>query len=69
MTQFNRFDIVEAYYLALQHCHGGMWTPEYSRMCSMRRYFKPSPLLNEDTLTENGKDIYTAVCASLLAQV
>ena len=65
---FDRFDIAEAYYLALSHCHGGQWTPEYSRLCQMRRYFSPSPMLSVDTLSDNGREIYDAVCDRLLGE-
>ena len=64
---FDRFDICEAYYLALRHCHGGQWSPEYERLCAMRRYFTPSPWLAAESLTENGREIYDAVCDRLLA--
>jgi hypothetical protein len=65
--QYNRFDICEAYYLALSHCHGGQWSPEYLRLCKMQRYFKPSPSLSQKTLTTNGREIYNAVCFRLLS--
>ena len=68
MNRFDRFDIAEAYYLAFSHCHGGQWTPEYSRLCQMRRYFSPSPMLSVDTLSENGREIYDAVCDRLLGE-
>lgn len=63
---FDRFDIVEAYYLAFCDCHRGQWSTEYARMSKMSRYFKPSPLLSVDTLTENGRMIYDNVCQKLL---
>jgi hypothetical protein len=63
---FDRFDICEAYYLAFSHCHGGQWSREYARMCAMMRYFKPSPYLSVDSLSENAREIYDAVCARLL---
>lgn len=66
---FDRFDIASAYYLALSHCHSGQWSVEYSRLCRMGRYFKPSPLLSVDTLSENGYEIYQAVCNKLLNKV
>jgi hypothetical protein len=64
---FDRFDIAEAYYLALSHCHGGQWSREYARLCKLLRKFKPSPLLDVDTLTENGREIYEAACARMLS--
>ena len=63
---FDRVDICEAYYLALSHCHGGQWSNEYSRLCKMARYFKPSPMLSVDGLSENGIDIYNAACQRFL---
>ena len=63
---FDRFDICEAYFLALAHCHAGQWSTEYRRLCQMSRYFKPSPMLSVETLTDNGREIYTQACAKLL---
>ena len=63
---FDRFDIVEAYYLALSECHSGQWSPEYSRLCSMLRYFQPGSMLSADTLTDNGRAIYEAACERML---
>ena len=63
---FDRFDIVEAYYLAFCHCHGGQWSREYARMSKMTRYFKPGPFFSVDSLTENGRMIYDNVCQKLL---
>ncbi len=68
---WNRFDIVEAWYLALNHCHGGMRSAEYRRMSNMGQaplYFRPSPVLGVDTLTENGLEIYDNACRQLLAK-
>ncbi len=63
---FDRFDIVEAYFLAFCHCHGGQWSREYARMSKMNKYFKPSPLLSVESLSDNGKMIYVNACAKLL---
>jgi hypothetical protein len=63
---FDRFDICEAYYLALTHCHGGQWSREYARLGAMGRYFKPSPMLSIDTLSDNARDIYNRACARFL---
>jgi hypothetical protein len=65
---FDRFDIAEAYYLALSHCHGGQWSREYARLGKLSRKFKPSPMLDVETLTENGREIYEAACARMLGQ-
>ena len=55
---FNRFDIVEAWYLALSECHSGQNSANYQRLSAMLRYFKPSPTLRVETLSENGRVIY-----------
>lgn len=64
---FDRFDIVEAYYLAFVDCHSGQWSREYARLCKMQKYFKPSPRLSVDTLSDNARVIYDDVCARLLS--
>lgn len=56
---FDRFDIVDAWYLALSEWHGGQWSPEYARLSRMTGYFKPSPFLSVNNLSENGKEIYS----------
>jgi hypothetical protein len=66
---FDRFDICEAWFLALSHCHGGMNSREYRRLCRLQTvlHFKPSPLLESPkSLTENGRRIYDAACRKLL---
>ena len=65
---FDRFDIVEAWYLALSEWHGGQWSDEYRRLSGMTRYFRPSPFLSVDSLTDNGREIYEAACAKLAAK-
>ncbi len=65
---FDRYDIVSAYYLALSDCHTGQWSEEYRRLCKISSYFKAGHSLGLDSLTENGKTIYDAVCARLLAK-
>ena len=65
---FDRFDIAEAYYLALSHCHSGQWSREYARLCKLSRKFKPSPMLDVETLSDNGKEIYNNVCNKLLGK-
>ena len=68
MLYFDRFDIVEAYYLAYTHCHNGQYSSEYSRLCKMQKYFKPSILFSYDSLTENGRAIYNNLSSKLLGQ-
>jgi len=63
---FDRFDICEAYFLALSHCHGGQWSKEYERLCKLMKYFKPSPTLSVETLNENARIIYDNACEKLL---
>ena len=65
---FDRFDIIEAYYLALSHCYQGQWDKNYARLCSMAKYFKPSPILSLDSLSENGQMIYKETCNRLLSK-
>jgi hypothetical protein len=65
---FHRFNIVEAWYLALMHCHSGQWSIEYLRFCKMQKYFKPSPLLSVETLNDNAKQIYESACNKLLSR-
>jgi len=66
MIYFDRFDIAEAYYLALTHCHGGQYSPTYARLCHMGKYFKPSMGLCVESLTDNGLEIYERACERLL---
>jgi len=55
---FDRYDIAEAYYLFFVDYHEGGGSKKYQRLSRMSRYFKPSPLLSVETLTENGREIY-----------
>lgn len=64
---FDRFDICEAYYLALTHCHGGQWSDEYARLCRMASYFTPRQSLSVETLSDNARAIYDDACERLLA--
>lgn len=63
---WDRFDIVEAWYLALCDCHGGQWSREYARLSRLLRYFKPSPMLSVASLSDNGLEIYKQACNKLL---
>jgi hypothetical protein len=59
---FNRFDIIEAYYLFGCNYHSGQWSKEYAytgRCLNMG--FRPSPLLDEESLTDNGREIYNSL--------
>lgn len=68
MTYFNKFDIIEAYYLAYTHCHGGQWSKEYARLCKMQTYFKPTMGLSFNSLSENGREIYIKLTDKLLGK-
>ena len=65
---WDRFDIVEAWYLALCHCHGGQWSDDYARLCKVEGYFTPGPSLSVDSLNPNSLEIYDKACESLLAK-
>jgi hypothetical protein len=56
---FDRFDICEAYYVYAMNYHKGMYSKAYKIFGRLNDIdFKPSLSLTEDTLTENGKEIY-----------
>ena len=55
---FDKFDICEAWYVALSEGHSGQFSEEYKRLVNMEAYFKPSPILSVDSLRENGRYIY-----------
>ena len=58
---FDRFDIIEAYYVYFSDYHGGQNDPQYQRLCKIRKYFKPSDNLKANgvqALSENGWEIY-----------
>ena len=55
---WNRMDICEAWYLALSESHGGQWSEDYRRLSAMLSYFKPSPTLRVESLSDNGRVIY-----------
>lgn len=54
--EFNRFDIVEAYYLFFTQYHEGQWSEKYSRLSKITTYFKPA--IGGVTLSDNGLAIY-----------
>jgi hypothetical protein len=61
---FDRFDICEAWYLHLTETHGGQFSREYRRLCHMGTYFRPPMgLCDADSLTENGREIYSELTA------
>ncbi len=59
---FNRFDICEAYYMFATLYHGGMGSEEYqifNRLSKIK--FKPSPMLDVESLSENAREIFDAL--------
>jgi len=60
MPHFDRYDIIEAYYLFLGHYHEGGGSRKYQQLSTMetRLGFRPRPNLSVETLTENGHAIY-----------
>ena len=65
MTYFNRFDICEAHYLALAHCHGGHAA---QRLRRLRGFFTPRPTLAIENLTANGRGIFEVACSRIEAR-
>lgn len=56
---FNRFDVVEAWYLYCVEYHNGMGSPEYKALSRISRIsFSPRDSLSYETLTYNGKAIF-----------
>lgn len=60
MPYWDRFDIVEAYYLYSMRWHTGQWSKEYALTGTFGRIrFRPSPMLERPRdLTDNGLAIY-----------
>jgi hypothetical protein len=60
--QFDRFDILSAYYLYGSLYHGGQFTKEYAYMGrALKCGFNPGPLFSYRSLSDNGKEIYAAL--------
>lgn len=58
--EWDRFDIVEAHYWYCIDYHSGQGSPLYARLCRIGRYFAPSRMsMGYETLTDNGKEIYS----------
>ena len=55
---FNRFDIVEAHYLFYCEYHSGQWCHLYRRLSRIIRYYRPSPLLSVESISDNAREIY-----------
>lgn len=60
---FDRFDIVSAHYAFCCDWYNGQRDKLYARLCRIGNYYKPSVLdKGYVSLSENGKDIYAALC-------
>lgn len=56
---FDKFDICEAYYMFATLYHGGQFSKEYRIFGRLEKIkFRPAPNLSEETLSENGKEIF-----------
>lgn len=55
---FDRFDIVEAYYVFFVNYHEGQWSEKYRRQCKMHSYFKPGLSVQNGELEGNSLEIY-----------
>ena len=62
---FDRFDICDAWYLALSAAHGGQSSPEYERLSRLTNFYSPGLSRSVDSLTENGLEIYWQACELL----
>ncbi len=61
MPEFDRFDVVEAWYVFLTQWHDGHGTgwASYGRLSRLLQSFRPALSLDsEDDLSENGRLIY-----------
>lgn len=67
---WDRFDICEAYFLALCEWHGGLQSRTYRRLCRLTKpgHFSPRTNLSVETLTENGREIYEGLVARFQMQ-
>jgi hypothetical protein len=67
MNYFNRFDICEAHYLALAHCHAA-GAAQHRRLHRLRGFFTPRPMLAVENLTSNGRGIFEVACSRIEAR-
>jgi len=58
----DRVTLVEAYYVWLTDHHTGQWSPEYRRLCRIRRYYRPWPDVSYQTLSPDGREVYRELC-------
>lgn len=80
-AELDRFDICEAYYIFEAHWNKNGWVKErpsnprrrkapYSIGVQLERIgFEPSPMLDYDTLSDNGRLIYDELVASIFGDV
>ena len=55
-TQWNRFDICEAWYLFASEWHEGQFSDTYAIFGRLKRMrFRPSPMLSTGNLSPNGR--------------
>ena len=58
-AHFDRFDIVEAWFVFLSEYHEGQGSVKYAKLCHLTSYFKPSPSVTcGDLTTEKAQAIY-----------
>ena len=55
---WDRFDIIEAYYIYYRDNHSGQDSIGYKRLYHITEYFKPACNLSYDTMSENSQYIY-----------
>jgi|TARA_B100000965_G_C19414871_1_gene679411 hypothetical protein len=61
---FDRFDIIQAYYLFFVDYHEGQTSKKYTRLCKIGKYYKPSSTFSGvDSLSENALAIYENLVA------
>ena len=58
IAHFDRFDVVEAWFVFLSEYHEGQDSKKYARLSHILSYFKPSPNVMCGKLSENAQAIY-----------
>lgn len=49
MLDYDRVDIIQAYYWYYTNYHTGIMSKEYAKLCKMQRYYKPGRFENMPT--------------------
>ena len=63
---FDRFDILEAYWLFGSEYHSGQFSKEYAYMGRAKNLgFSPGLMLSYKSLSDNGKEIYNKLVAKV----